>query len=87
MARTRENECVTELNKHERPDIDKIYLYVKDPYESKYELLIKGLKNKKSKDLIDYFQTIVDVYANFKDYNPTKKGVKNAWQYDSRYRR
>ena len=24
------------LIKHERPDIDKIYLYVKDPFESKY---------------------------------------------------
>ena len=28
--------------KHERPDIDKIYLYVKDPFESKYQLLING---------------------------------------------
>ena len=24
------------LMKHQRPDIDKIYLYVKDPFESKY---------------------------------------------------
>ena len=24
------------LRKHQRPDLDKIYLYVKDPYESKY---------------------------------------------------
>ena len=30
------------LMKHQRPDIDKIYLYVKDPFESKYQLLIKG---------------------------------------------
>ena len=28
------------LVKHQRPDIDKIYLYVKDPFESKYQLLI-----------------------------------------------
>ena len=28
------------LNKHERPDTDKIYLHVKDPFESKYQLLI-----------------------------------------------
>ena len=30
------------LMKYQRPDIDKIYLYVKDPFESKYQLLIKG---------------------------------------------
>ena len=28
------------LVKHQRPDIDKIYLYVTDPFESKYQLLI-----------------------------------------------
>ena len=28
------------LKKHQRPDIDKIYLYVKDSLESKYQLLI-----------------------------------------------
>ena len=41
------------LLKHQRPDIDKIDLYVKDPFESKYQLLtnirekvgIKKLKN------------------------------------------
>ena len=44
------------LIKHQRPDIDKIYLYVKDPFESKHQLLINGrekvgikkLKNPKS---------------------------------------
>ena len=30
------------LIKHQRPDIDKRYLYVKDPFESKYQLLING---------------------------------------------
>ena len=30
------------LIKYQRPDIDKIYLYVKDPFESKYQLLING---------------------------------------------
>ena len=78
MLRIRENECVTELNKHQRPDIHKIYLYIKDPFESKYELLIKGLNKQKSKDLIDYFQTIVDVYANYGNYNPTKKRVSKT---------
>ena len=26
------------------PDIDKIYFYVKDPFESKYQLLINGIE-------------------------------------------
>ena len=30
------------LIKHHRPDIDTIYLYVKDLFESKYQLLING---------------------------------------------
>ena len=28
------------LIKHQPPDIDKIYLYVKDPFESRFQLLI-----------------------------------------------
>ena len=67
------------LRKHQRPDIDKIYLYVKDPYKSKYHLFInarekKGIENlKNSKAFIDYLKTIDDVYENLEDYNPTKK--------------
>ena len=30
------------LIKHQRPDFDKIYLYVKDPFKSTYQLLING---------------------------------------------
>ena len=45
------------LIEHQRPDIDKNYLYVKDPFESKHQMLIKGrekcrnLKFKKSKSI------------------------------------
>ena len=45
---------------HHRPDIDKIFLCVKDPYESKYHYLIKnceevGLKHSKEpKAFIEY---------------------------------
>ena len=60
------------LIKNQRPDVDNIYLYVKDPFESKYQLLmsvwekvvIKKLKN--SKPFIDYSQTIDDVFWQFK---------------------
>ena len=39
------------LIKHQQPDIDKIYLYVKDPFESKYQLLINVRVFKKSKSI------------------------------------
>ena len=56
------------LIKHQRPDIDRIYLYVKDPFKSKYQFLINGTENagiemlRNPKVLIDYLQTIDDVY-------------------------
>ena len=31
-----------ESTKRQLPNVDKIYLYVKDPFESKYQLLIIG---------------------------------------------
>ena len=67
------------LIKYQRPDIDKIYLYVKDPFESKYQSLINGRekvgieKIKNPKALTDYSQTFDDVYENLEHYNPTKK--------------
>ena len=68
-----------DLIKHQRPDTDKIYLYVKDSFESKYQLLIRGREKvgievfKKPKVLIDYSQIIGDFYKNLEDCNPTKK--------------
>ena len=67
------------LIKNQRPDIDKIYLHVKDPFESNYQLFInvrgkvgtKKLRNPKA--IIDYSQTMDDVYQSLEDYNPTKK--------------
>ena len=67
------------LIKHQQPDIDKLFLYIKDPFESKYQLLINGreklgihnLKNPKA--FTDYSQTTDDVFENLEDYNPTKK--------------
>ena len=35
--------------KHQRPHTAKIYLYVKDPFKSKYQLLWTGEKNKQLK--------------------------------------
>ena len=62
-----------------QPDIDKIYLYAKDPYEDKYQFLIKkkesiGLKRfNDSKAFIEYSNDIHDVYKNIDHYNPDKE--------------
>ena len=51
-------------------DIDKIYLYAKDPYEAKYQYLINkrekvGLDNfKDPKAFIEYSNDMQDVYKN-----------------------
>ena len=67
------------LIKYQRSDIGTIYLYVKDPFNSKYQLLIKEREkveieiSKHPKAFIDYSQTIDDVYEYLEDYNLTKK--------------
>ena len=53
-----------------QPDIDKLYLYVKDSFEAKYQILINkrestGLKRfNDSKAFIEYSNDMQDVYRN-----------------------
>ena len=67
------------LIENQQPDIEKIYLYIQDPLESKYQSLTNGTKKIGIKNLknpiafIDYLQTIDDVYESLEDYNATKK--------------
>ena len=62
-----------------RPDIDKIYLYAKDPYEAKYQYLINkrekvGLDHfKEPKAFMEYSNDMQDVYENIENYNSGKK--------------
>ena len=62
-----------------QPDIDKIYLYAKDPYEAKYQFLINkrkstGLKHfNDPKAFIEHSNDIQDVYKNIEQYNIGKK--------------
>ena len=64
---------------HNQQDIDKIYLYAKDPYEDKYQLLINkgestGLKHfNDPKAFITYSNDMTDVYKNINNYNPEKE--------------
>ena len=60
-------------------DIDKIYLYAKDPYEDKYQYLINkresvGLKHfNDPKAFIEYSNDMHDVYKNIDNYNLNKE--------------
>ena len=62
-----------------QPDIDKIYLYAKDPYEAKYEHLINKLEKvgidhfNDPKAFIEYLNDMLDVYNPIENYNPNKK--------------
>ena len=65
-----------------QPDIDKIYLYAKDPYEAKYQFLINkrestGLKHfNDPKAFIEYSNYMQDVYKNIDEYNEDKERKK-----------
>ena len=60
-------------------DIDKIYLYAKDPYEDKYQYLINkrervGINHlNDSKAFIEYSNDMHDVHKNIDNYNPDKE--------------
>ena len=62
-----------------QPDIDKIYLYAKDPYESKYQYLINKREDvginrfNNPKAFIEYSNDMHDVYKNINHYNPDKE--------------
>ena len=47
------------LIKHQPPDIYKVYLYVKDPFESKYHLLIKTSRSSLSLQLADLLSLFI----------------------------
>ena len=60
-------------------DIDKIYLYAKDPYESKYQYFINqsedvGINHfNDPKAFIEYSKDIQYAYKNIDEYNPYKE--------------
>ena len=60
-------------------DIDKIYLYPKDPYEAKYQYLINkregvGINHfNDPKAFIEYSNDMHDVYKNIDEYNLDKE--------------
>ena len=74
-------------------DIDKIYLYAKDPYEAKYQFLINKRESTGSKYLndskafIEYSNDMDDIYKNIEEYNLNKKtrNIDCIWWYECWY--
>ena len=65
--------------KENQLDIDKIYLYAKDPYEAKYQYLINKRESVGWKHFddpnafIEYSNDMQDVYTNIDEYNVDKE--------------
>ena len=74
----RKNKCIIKLINNQT-DINKTYLYAKDPYEAKYEFLINKRKNTRLKHFddpkafIEYSNNMEDVYKNIEEYDLGKK--------------
>ena len=61
-----------------QPDIDKIYLFVKDPYESKYQYLVNkreggGINHFNDPKAFIGYSNDIHVYEDIDDYNPDKE--------------
>ena len=60
-----------------QPDTGKIYLYAKDPYEAKCQLLINKIESTQLKHLNDSKAFIEhsndDIHKNIEEHNPNKK--------------
>ena len=61
-----------------KPDVDKIYLYAKDPFEAKYLLPINKRETKclkylnDSKAFIEYSNDMDNIFKDIEEYNPNK---------------
>ena len=72
------NKFIIKFNRKQR-DIDKIYLYAKDPFESKNQYLINKREGvsinhfNDPKAFIEYSNDMHDVYKNIDEYNPDKE--------------
>ena len=62
-----------------QPDINKIYLHAKYPYEAKYQYIINKREDvgidhfNNPKAFIEYLNDMHDVYKNIDEYNPDKE--------------
>ena len=57
-----------------QPDIDKIYLYAKDPYEAKYQYLINK-REKVGSDCLNYSKAFIEYSNDLQDFYKTLKNI------------
>ena len=73
---------LSNLINQQQPDIDKMYLYTKDPHEAKYQLLmnkqeITSLNHFNDfKAFIKYSNDMDGIYKNIEECNPNEKPKK-----------
>ena len=80
----RKNKLFNLIN--QQPDIDQVYLHVKDLNEAKYQFLIRkgedvGTKHfNGSKTFIECSNDMEHIYKNIEKYNPNKKqNINHFW--------
>ena len=62
-----------------QPNINKIFMYAKDPHEAKYQRLINKREKVGAdhfndlKPFMEYSNDMEDIYKNVEEYNPEKK--------------
>ena len=67
---------------NQQRDIEKTYLYAKDPYKAKYQFLINKQERTSLKhftystDFIEHSNDMDDIYKNIQEYNRNKKRKK-----------
>ena len=66
------NKCIIKVNNNQ-PDIGRIYLYGKDPYEAKYQMIWYDISKYDPKAFIESSNDMQDVYKNIEEYNLGKK--------------
>ena len=72
-------DALLHLINHE-PDIDKMYLYTKNPFEAKYQLLVNKRKSTSlkylndSKNFIEYSNDMDDIDKSIEEYSANKNG-------------
>ena len=70
------SECMIIIH---QPETNIIYLYAKDLYEAKYQLLIKKQQStafrhfNDPKAIIEYSDAMDDIYKKIREYSPNKK--------------
>ena len=76
------------LMKYQWPDIDKMFLYMKDPFELKYQLLMKGTEKvgiKEQKKVRSTCWLFTNKWWCLWKFRRLQSNKENVWWYGCRY--